>query len=166
MESLNAQDTALLLNSILLGFGFGLYYEIFRFIRLAVPHRGWMVFLEDLVFFLPITFVFILFTFAFSDGTLRWFSFFGVWMGFFLYLATLGKILFYFAEQILALVRRTFHFLYRITLKPLFFVLKKVTFSLFTKYKKQVIIKKQKALQARLRKQKIALIRQAEKGFC
>jgi hypothetical protein len=166
MNGLNAEDTALLLYSILLGFGFGLYYDIFRFIRLALPHRGWMVFPEDLLFFLPITFLFILFTFAFSDGTLRWFSFLGVWMGFFLYLGTLGKILFYFAEQILALIRLVFRFLYRITLKPIFFVLKKVTFNLFTKYQKQVIIKKQKALYAKLRKQKCTLIRQAEKGFC
>ncbi|MBR3836589.1 MAG: spore cortex biosynthesis protein YabQ [Clostridia bacterium] len=166
MEGLNAQDTALLLDSILLGFCFGLYYEVFRFIRLAVPHCRWIVFLEDLFFFLPITLIFILFTFAFSDGTLRWFSFFGVWAGFFLYLGTLGKILFYFAERILALIRRFLLFLYRITLKPVFFVIKKVTITLFTKYKKQVIIKKQKALRARLIKQKITLIRQAEKGFC
>ena len=158
-------DTSLFLFSILLGFCLGLYYEIFRFLRLALPHNTFLVFLEDLAFFLPVTVVFLLFTFAFSDGVVRWFSVFGFWMGFLLYLGTVGRILRFFSDRILRFVRFLLRLLYRITLAPLLNIIKKVTNSLFTHYQKQVIIRKQKREAHLLKKQKEALLRKAKQGF-
>ena len=164
MESQIALDTALFLSSILLGFCFGLFFEIFRFLRLALPHHTLLVAVEDLAFFLPATSVFLLFTFACSDGVLRWFSVAGLGIGFFLYMETLGKILLFFSDRILRFLRWLLRLCYRLTLKPLFNVIKKVTFTLFTKIKKTVIIKKKRREFLRLEKRKRALLRTLERG--
>ncbi len=158
-------DTSLFLYSIALGFLFGLYYELFRLLRLCFFKHTFFIFWEDLIFFLPITGVFLLFTFAFSDGVVRWFSVAGLAMGFVLYLNTLGKIISFFSFQILRVIKAILRFLYSITVAPLLSVLKKVTNSLFTKFKKRAIIRKKKQLASRLNKQKQLLLRKAEKGF-
>lgn len=158
-------DTSLFLFSILLGFFTGFYFEIFRFFRLAFPHRNVLVFLEDLAFFLPVTLIFLLFTFAFSDGTVRWFSVFGFWMGFFLYLGTVGRVLRFFSDRILRFIRFLLRFVFRLTVAPLLKVIKKVTKSLFIHYQKQAIIRKQRMASRLLEKQKLALLHKAEHGF-
>ena len=165
MDQPIAQDTSLFFFSVALGFFFGLYYELFRFLRIAVPHASFPVFLEDLAFFLPVTGVFLLFTFAFSDGAPRWFSVAGVWAGFFLYLGTLGRLLSFFARQILRAIRWVLKRLFGIFVAPVARVLKNVTISLFTRSKKAVIIIREKRARARLCRQANALIRQAGRGF-
>lgn len=158
-------DTSLFFYSIVLGFLCGLYYELFRFIRLITARHTFFVFWEDLFFFLPLTGIFLIFTFAFSDGVVRWFSVAGLGIGFSLYLKTLGKMISFFSIQILRFLKVIFKFLYSITISPLWFVLKKVTNSLFTKFKILAIIRKKKREVVRLRKQKELLLCSAKKGF-
>ncbi|MBR7165304.1 MAG: spore cortex biosynthesis protein YabQ [Clostridia bacterium] len=165
MESQIRLDTALMLYSVVLGFGFGVYYEIFRFLRQALPHGTLLVFWEDLFFFLPITGVFLLFLFVFSDGVLRWFTVGGVACGFFLYLGTLGRVMCFFCQRILRVIRRGARALRRLLWDPVCNILKKVTIKLFTKWKKAVIIKRQRRSRQRLQRNFKRLIRSAEKGF-
>ena len=165
MENQIGLDTSLFLYSILLGFSMGMCYEVTRLVRFCFPSFKALSFLLDLLFFLAATAVYLLFNFAFSDGIVRWFSVFGFWMGFYLYLGTVGKILSAVFRKILSLFLCIFRFLFRHTLSPLLNVIKKVTFTLFTKCRNRVIIIKTKVDLYRLQKQKNALIRKAEKGF-
>lgn len=158
-------DTSLFLYSIALGFLFGLFYELFRFFRLAVPHRSFAVAVEDFVFFLPVTVIFLMFTYAFSEGEIRWFSVGGMGMGFFLYLQTLGKLLLFFSNTILHLVKTVLRFVFRVTVIPLWNVFKKITKYLYTKIISFGIIIKEKRIRRRLNKQKNRIMRAARQGF-
>ena len=159
------EDNVLLLSSILLGFFFGLYYEVFRFLRLSFPHNSLTVGIEDLLFFLPVTVIFLLFTYAFSSGVVRWFSVFGAVLGFLLYLCTLGKLLMFCSEKILSVIRKVLRGIWRFLLKPIFIVFKNITNCLYTKAKKFAIIQERKRSARKTLRQKKALIKRAEKGF-
>ncbi|MBR4288505.1 MAG: spore cortex biosynthesis protein YabQ [Clostridia bacterium] len=158
-------DTSLFLYSIVLGFFFGLFYELFRFFRLAVPHCSFAVAVEDFVFFLPVTIIFLMFTYAFSEGEIRWFSVGGMGMGFFLYFQTLGKLLLFFSNTILYLVKSLLCFMFRVTVIPLWNVFKKITKYLYTKIISFGIIVKEKRIRRRLKKQKNRVMRAARQGF-
>ncbi len=164
MENQIALDTSLFLYSIALGFAAGLFFEVFRFVRLAIRHPDCITVLEDLLFFLPLSGVFLLFTFVFSDGTLRWFSLAGLSMGFFLYFSTLGKVLSFFSDRILRWFRATLQFIYRKTFSPFLRILKKVTIYLFTRGKRAVIIILRIRQKKRMKKQKDLLIQKIKKG--
>jgi len=165
MENQIAQDTELFLLSVLLGVFFGLFYEVFRLIRLAIPHSTFLVACEDFFFFLPVTAVFLLFTYAVSWGVIRWFSLFGVSIGFFLYRETLGKLIHSFSASLIQLIRRLFSLLFRRTLLPIWFVFKNITIFLFTKCRKQVIIRKRIVESKKLKKQMMILLKSAKRGF-
>ena len=165
MENLISSLSSLFLESVLLGFFFGLCYEVLRFLRLALPHPDFFVNLEDLLFFLPATVIYLFFLFCEADGVIRWFSLGGVLGGFFLYQNTLGKILIFFSRCILAFFKGVLRFLYRVTVEPVVNVFKNITIFLFTKMKKQVIIRKEKSRLLKLEKQKKSLLKLAEKGF-
>ena len=152
MESQIVLDTSLFLWSVVFGFFCGLYYEIFRFLRLAFPHKVPITAMEDLIFWFPLPFAFILFTFAFSDGIIRWFSIAGILMGFFLYLNTLGRILLFFSDHILRLIRSILRFLFQKTVYPILIVFKNITNWLFAVCKRYVIIVKMKKQQKELAK--------------
>ncbi|MBP5289674.1 MAG: spore cortex biosynthesis protein YabQ [Clostridia bacterium] len=78
--------------SVLFGAGLGLYYEVFRFLRILFTHPTWLVAAEDLLFLLPASLAHIFFHYAFGEGETRWFAVLGVILGFLLYLASVGKI--------------------------------------------------------------------------
>ncbi len=165
MENQILADSSLFLWSIVLGFLFGLFYEFFRFLRLALPHTTLMIATEDLLFFFPVTVIFLLFTFAMSDGVVRYFSVFGVILGFLLYLTTLGKILLFFSDAILRLIRSVLRALFHhLLLPPCRFMMGAVKF-LFTQGKTLVIII-QKKINVRKRNRKMKkLLALARRGF-
>jgi spore cortex biosynthesis protein YabQ len=158
-------DSVLFLHSAVLGFLLGLYYEVFRFLRLAFPHKSILVALEDLAFWIPTTAVFLLFTFAFSDGILRWFSFAGALIGFLLYRYSLGRLLFFFAKQILDTVKGIFRFFYQKTVLPLVIVFKNITNWLCSVIKRIGIIARKHWEQKQLQRDKKAAVAFARRGF-
>ena len=165
MENQIRQDCTLFLASVLFGFFFGILFEGFRFFRKAFPHNKWTVAAEDLFFWLLATPLTVFFHYAFSDGIVRWFSLGGIACGFYLYLETLGKILSALADRILSWLSRFFRFLFLIFIAPLLNVFKKITNYIFTAIKRQYIIKKNRMRVQKIRKQKILLLKRAERGF-
>ena len=165
MEFSANADSFLFFASIALGFLLGFYYEIFRFLRLAFPHPNWLVFLEDLLFFLPLAPTLIFFHYALNDGILRWFSLTGTVLGFCLYLGTMGKLLLFCSEGILFCIKMLLKGIFWLFIRPLCIVFKKITNCLYAKGKKVVIIVKQKQAKKRLQNEKKILSRTAEKGF-
>ena len=159
------EDSFLFFAAIALGFLIGFYYEIFRFLRLSFPHPNWLVFLEDLCFFLPLSPTLIFFHYALSDGILRWFSLGGSALGFCLYLGTVGKILLRCSEGILFCIKTLVKGVFWLFFRPIGIVFKKITNCLYAKGKRIAIIVKAKRGKKRLQKEKRRLSRSAEKGF-
>lgn len=165
MEFSPNQDSFLFFASIILGFCIGFYYEIFRFLRLALPHPDLFIVLEDLCFFLPLGPVLIFFHYALNSGVLRWFSLLGSVLGFLLYLGTVGKLLIRFSSGILHCIRALFKRLFGILIRPVLIVFKNITNYLYEKGKYAVIIAEKKQAEKNLLKKKKKLSRSAEKGF-
>lgn len=158
-------ESFLFFSSILLGFIIGFYYEIFRFIRLAFPHPDFLIALEDLCFFIPLSPVLIFFHYALNSGIFRWFSMAGCLLGFLLYLGTVGKLLLHCSAGILFCIKAVLKGLYGIFIRPLYIVFKNITNCLYGKGKVLVIMKKKKHALMRLQRKKKRLSRSAEKGF-
>ena len=118
MDQANLTDSLVFLWSVFLGFLFGVYYEFFRFLRLGFRHPTALVALEDLLFFLPTCAVYILFTFAFSDGVVRMFSLIGTLLGFLFYLVTLGRLFVRMSDSLWRVVRTVARFIVRHFLLP------------------------------------------------
>jgi len=165
MEIPANSDSFLFFASLFLGICIGFYYEIFRFFRLAFPHPAFLTVLEDLCFFLPLIPTLIFFHYALNDGILRWFSLLGCLLGFLLYLQTVGKLLLRCSDGILFCIRWIFKCLFRIFLRPVGIVFKKITNCLYASGKRIVIMLKSHQARKRLLKEKKSLSRKAEKGF-
>ena len=155
----------MLFRSVLLGFFLGLFYECFRFLRLAFPHPDFLVALEDLIFFFPVSFLFLLFNYALSEGIIRWFSFAGMSIGFFLYLNTLGKIILFFSEVILKFFRAILRFLFKTLLAPLMIIFKNITNCLWFGIKQFAIISTTKISLFQIGRRKKRLIKKSKRGF-
>ena len=165
MQNQILADSSLFLWSMVLGFVFGLIYEIFRFLRLALPHTTLMTAVEDLLFFFPVTMTFLLFTFAVSDGVVRYFSVCSVVLGFLIYLTTLGKILLFFSDAILRLIKALLFALFRHLLLPPYRLANRLAKFLFTQCKiLGIIVYGKIALRRRNRKKK-KLLALARRGF-
>lgn len=165
MDNLIVADTRLFLFSVILGFFFGVYYEVFRFLRIAFFHKKIAVIVEDLIFWIPLPFCFLIFIWAFSDGVIRWFSLFGTLVGFITYLGTFGQIALRFSQRIIKIVRGILRFVYHKTIQPFYNVFKNITITLFTRTKKLVILLKMKIEVASLKRKKKRFLVSASRGF-
>lgn len=118
------------------GFGAGLFYECFRILRHAVTilfpvqkrlmrilHLG-LVFLEDVLFFVTVSALGVLFLYACNRGQLRVSIVLSMGLGFAAYLLGPGKWIFRLHGVILRAVYTILSFVYRHTLRSLFRLLR------------------------------------------
>ena len=80
-------------------------YDLFRILRLAFPHRDWMVFLEDVCFFVLAGMITWSYLLENCRGELRAFVFAAELIGAVLWFVSCGKIVLSAAEKIIRLVR-------------------------------------------------------------
>ena len=111
------QQTMFFLQSVLLGFAFGLAYDCFRIARIAVRTAAWAVFIQDILFFFLCavsTFFFMLRT---IDGQLRFFILMGEALGALLYFLTLSILVMKVSTALINAVKAALRFVfYRIFL--------------------------------------------------
>ena len=105
----------IILQSAILGFILGAFFEVFRLLRCAGINNNFFVFIQDLTFMLISGVCIFLFTFAVSYGVFRAHIFIGVIAGFLLYYFTLGKLIFALSHSIIALIRKILKLLYKNT---------------------------------------------------
>lgn len=103
----------------LLGFFLGALYDVFRILRLALPHGRIMVFVEDVAYFFAVAVISFSFLLLYADGILRVFWVLGELMGAILYFFTLSLLIMKAAHLLIRIIRRILDVLYGITLKPL-----------------------------------------------
>lgn len=101
------------LGSLALGCAIGVLYDVFRILRAAVVHKSFMVFIEDVVFFLLAGFLTFSYFFAVEQGQLRIFVLLGEILGFVLYFFTIGVVVMRMSRLILRFIRGALRFLFR-----------------------------------------------------
>ncbi len=78
-------ENEFLLHSLIMGVFLLFVYDILRIIRRVIPHDGFWVSVEDLVFWIYCGGEVFLLMYRESNGTLRWFAVIGAMTGMFLY---------------------------------------------------------------------------------
>ena len=80
-----ASENEFLLHALLMGIFITFIYDILRIFRRVVPHGGFLVSLEDLVFWIYCAAEVFLMMYHESNGNLRWFAVIGALIGMLLY---------------------------------------------------------------------------------
>jgi len=94
------------LQAVLLGGALGFLYDVFRIIRIAIPTKNWVTFLEDVFFFLcaaVFTFFFLMQT---TFGQVRFFIIVGECIGATLYFMAVSPIIMKISSTIIKVVRQ------------------------------------------------------------
>ncbi|MBE6905618.1 MAG: hypothetical protein E7476_05065 [Ruminococcaceae bacterium] len=126
MEISVAEQTWMFLASVALGAALGVCYDVFRILRIAIPHRTVAVVAEDILFFAlcaAATFCFLL---AAGDGQLRAFIIIGEAVGGILYYCTIGVLIIGIARWIIAAIKWVFHMIWKIFIRPVWSMAKKI----------------------------------------
>lgn len=116
-----SEELRLFFLSCIAGGIFGIYYDIFRTLRIVIPHHSFFVFLEDAVFLGTYAVFLSAFASAEARGELRAYYAFGGILGFILYYFTVGKFIVRLMERIVQLLKSLFN----IIVKPAKFLMVK-----------------------------------------
>lgn len=87
-------------SSLVLGAVLGVVYELFRTVRSLFGGGTVSVFIQDILFWIISSFIVYLFLLVFTEGTVRIFVIIGMFMGFYVYLKTLGRFIAFFFRQL------------------------------------------------------------------
>lgn len=154
MIEVNTQ-TLVFLQSLLLGFCLGLFYDVFRIFRLAIHHSGAIIFLEDIFFFIVCAVLTFLFSLLALNGHVRVFLGVGELLGATVYYFSFGVVVMRVSKKIIAFVKALFSLFYRVFIRPfvrLFGFLRRKsvkTYSKIAKNAKKVSLKAKYGLKRR-----------------
>lgn len=89
-----SEQCTLFLFSVILGAGIGVFYDVFRTIRIVFPFaaKSKAVFAEDIVFMVVSGAAVFIYAAVLCRGQVRFFCVIGTLLGFMLYIATVGSL--------------------------------------------------------------------------
>ena len=101
-----SDECLIFLYSVILGAGLGIVFDVFRAIRAVIPHNDFFVAFEDILCMLVWTLSLVIFSVELSGGNIRFFCFFGMFLGFLIYFFSVGKLVITLIRGISSFVRR------------------------------------------------------------
>ncbi len=115
-----APQTWMFLLSCLLGAFLGLFYDLFRIIRIAFPPSKVSLLIEDILFGVAALFFTFLFLQTVTSGSFRLFVLIGEILGFTVYYLTVGVLVFKAAHIVISAVKRVLKWICRVLILPAF----------------------------------------------
>ena len=115
--TLTGQSTVFLL-SCCFGVILGALYDLFRIFRLAIPCNKFIIFIQDIIFWVictALTFAFMLIT---SSGQIRGFIIFGELLGAVIYYCTIGILVMKSSKFIIRIVKIVIKFIFKLLIFP------------------------------------------------
>ena len=111
-----------------LGFGFimGVFYDVFRILRICISKSPKLALPFDLLYFLLLGFCSYIFILVVNEGDIRAFLIIGECVGFASYYFSLGFVVFSASEKIVGLVKNVFSVIFKIVFSPFKWILSKV----------------------------------------
>jgi len=113
-----AEQTVGFLWSVAFGALLGLFYDVFRIVRVAVRAPSVVVFFQDVAFWFLAGLCTFIFIFAVNAGELRLFLFLGILAGAVVYYFTLGMLVMAFARAVVSFVKRVLRLIFRVLSFP------------------------------------------------
>lgn len=112
--------------SCLFGVLLGVFYDIFRTVRIIFPHNTWLVIIEDVIYLSVYTVFLNAFTSAAARGEFRIYYIIGNILGFTIYFFTIGSIVIKIMRKLFVLIQCTFKFIMSPVKRLYAFIYKKV----------------------------------------
>jgi len=119
-----SEQARLFLLACAAGFAIGFMYDVFRLIRVAIPHPSVLIQLEDVAYWLLAAggmFIFLQHT---MDGEVRAYSIFGAFLGALIYFLTLSVVIMAVSTAIINFIKRVLAVLLNLILAPLRLILR------------------------------------------
>lgn len=134
-----SEQTWLFLWSCVLGIGLGFVYDMFRVARIVLKHNRTAVFFED--FFFVVFSALALFAYCTENarGEIRGFIFFGAFLGFILYILTVGIVVVTITKKIVLIIWKIIFAIYNCLLSPIIKLLVRYCQKLKVRFVKIVI---------------------------
>lgn len=125
-------ETGFMLHAFYMGIYITFVYDLLRIIRRVIPHKDFLVSLEDMGFWIYCAVEVFLLMYHESNGTLRWFAICGALVGMFLYLKLVSPFLLKYVSLFLGKLLEILLKILAIPLRPILKLLrrlkKKLTF--------------------------------------
>ena len=122
-------QSQLFLYACIFGAALGVYYDVFRLIRLLAPHGSKQLFFHDVLYFFTSGILTFLFLYAVNFGQVRFYLIAGEIIGWCIYHLTVGALFLRVATWLIRGIRAALLFLYRHLLSPIFHLLGKVMYT-------------------------------------
>jgi len=106
------------LYSLILGAVLGMFYDVFRIIRIALKSSTASVFIQDLLYFSSSAVICFVFMMKYNFGELRGYILLGALIGFAVYYRTIGKIVYKCASIIIKFITKVIRLTVRIITYP------------------------------------------------
>ena len=104
---------------IINGFVIGIIFDTFRVIRKTFKHKDFVIYIQDILFWILSAIVLLYSTFIFNDGEFRFFLLVGAIFGFIIYLFTLSKIFIKINVNMLKFIKKLSSKILKILLIPI-----------------------------------------------
>lgn len=121
-----ASENIFLFYALLMGIFITFVYDILRIARRVFRHSGFLVSLEDLIFWIYCAAEVFMLMYRFSDGMLRWFAVLGALAGMLLYKRLVSPFFVKYVSFVLIKVKELLKYILSILLKPVRFLLHKM----------------------------------------
>lgn len=114
------------LNFLLYSFSLGIIitfvYDNIRIFRCIIKHNSFFIAIEDLIFWIAVTFSIFTLQYYENNGMFRWFSIIGAFLGMNIYRVTISRIYVNLVSKILLFMIKWFIKIMAFLLKPVFFM--------------------------------------------
>ncbi len=117
-----------------LGFGFlmGIFYDLFRIVRISISKGKTATIISDILYCIFLCFALFLFCLTVNEGEIRFYLLLGSLAGFFVYYFSLGIIIFSFSEQLITFIKKVIKSVFNVIFYPFRFIFGKLR-NLFNK---------------------------------
>lgn len=111
-----------------LGFGFimGIFYDLFRIIRISISKGKIATVISDILYCVFLCFALMLFCLTVNEGEIRLYLLLGSLAGFFVYYFSLGVIIFSFSERLITIIKKIIKSIFNVISFPFRFIFGKL----------------------------------------
>lgn len=113
-----SEQTCLFLWSCVLGLFLGILFDFLRVIRIIKKHSSFAVFIEDMLFIIFSSICIFIYIMEKVRGEIKFFIFFGAFLGFILYIFTVGNFIVNIIKKIVLFVKSFLYKIYVVILRP------------------------------------------------
>lgn len=106
MATLIYDETRLFLVCLVVGGCLALVYDGIRILRLCITHKGFLIDLEDLAFWIFTAWIVFRTLFTYNRGALRAYAFLGLFLGVLIYVLTISRVIMFCFGKLLPIITK------------------------------------------------------------